>query len=86
MHVKYYFPASGRQCMRSVSSTLKPSACRHSLRAPKSSERNLRYKAIALPSLLPSGNWLLCQLNIADSCRSRSFFEVLTYRLGEAVM
>ena len=33
MHVKYYFPASGRQCMRSVSSILKPSACRHSLRA-----------------------------------------------------
>ena len=44
MHVKYYFPASGRQCMRSVSSILKPSACRHSLRAPKSSERSLRYK------------------------------------------
>ncbi len=47
LHVKYYFPASGRQCMRRVSSILKPSACRHSLRAPKSSERSLRYSAIA---------------------------------------
>lgn len=41
MHVKYYFPASGRQCMRSVSSILKPSACRHSLRAPKSKRAQL---------------------------------------------
>ena len=59
MHVKYYFPASGRQCMRRVSSTLKPSACRHSLRAPKSSERSLRYSAIALPSAAVVGKLAL---------------------------